>query len=129
MPADSGRFWPKTGLTIQLHRLAEQLLAFRLQAASEIFVAAQAVRDGLQRHGLGDDLTFPNLVQLKHRIGLRGRLSVALTGVYLIAFFECAYLSELLLFIGNGGSNQSGTKQEGFARGQTSSLFDAREFL
>lgn len=54
-----------------LHRIAEQLFAFRLQAAPEVFVAAQTVRDGLQRQGLGDDLTFPNLVQFKHRIGLR----------------------------------------------------------
>src|SRR5687767_7318007 len=86
-------------LAIQLH-LAEQLLAFRLQAASEIFVAAQPVRDDLQRSGLGDDLTFPNLVQLKHRIGLLGGQSVALTGVYLVTFLECAYLRNLLLFIG-----------------------------
>jgi DNA-binding transcriptional LysR family regulator len=33
--------------TIQLHRFAEQLLAFRLQASSQIFISAQAVRDGL----------------------------------------------------------------------------------
>ncbi len=105
------------------------MLAFRLQAASEIFVAAQTVRDGLERQGLGDDLTFPNFVQLKHRIGLCGRQSVALTGIYLVAFLEGAELRYLLLFIGNGGSNQSGTKQERFTRRQASNLFDARELL
>jgi hypothetical protein len=66
---------------------------------------------------------------LKHRIGLRGRLGVALTAARLVTLLERADLRDLLLFIGIGGANQADAKEERFARGHASGSFDAREFL
>ena len=78
------------------------MLACGLQTPAQVFVARQAVWDGIHGHHFGDDLALPDFVGLELRIGACLGCGKAALRFCLVLILECFDLRVLLCGVGHG---------------------------